>query len=219
MSHPADAPTHILNSVVRDYLDSLRPADDPLLAKMERYGETRGFPLVGRESGHWLELLTRLTGGARVFEAGSGYGYSAFFFARAVGPTGEVVCTEKDKWEQEAFERLYQDHPFRSRIDFRCADAIEVLSQTSEPFDVAFIDVEKRDYVRLLEALVPKLRIGGLLLADNTLWGGKVAAEAPPEDLSTLGVQAFNRRLFEDSRLQSAILPACDGLSVSLRVS
>ena len=219
MSHPVDAPTYVLNPLVRDYLDGLRGADDPLLSKMERYGETRGFPLVGREAGHWLELLTKLIGGERVFEAGSGYGYSAFFFARAVGPQGRVTCTEKDEWEEEAFERLYLGHPFRDRIDYRRADAIEVLQSSSTPFDVAFIDVEKRDYVRLLEALVPKLRIGGLLLADNTIWGGKVATPAAPDDLSTLGVQAFNRRLFEDSRLQSAILPACDGLSVSLRIA
>ena len=219
MSHPVDATTTILNPAVGAYLSSLRPADDALLEKMERYGESRGFPLVGRASGYWLELLTQMIGGQRVFEAGSGYGYSAFFFARAVGPDGRVVCTEKDAWEQESFERLYQGHTLRSRIDFHSADALEVLENEADPFDIAFIDVEKRDYVKLLEALVPKIRVGGLLLADNTLWGGKVATAADPEDGSTLAVQAFNRRLFEDDRLQSAILPVCDGLSVSIRIA
>ncbi len=217
MSHPVDAPTTVLNPDIKTYLAALRPTDDALLDKMERYGETRGFPLVGRESGYWLELLTTLINGRRVFEAGSGYGYSAFFFARAVGPEGNVICTEKDEWEKESFERLYKGHALRSRITYHQDGALEVLAAVNEPFDVAFIDVEKRDYVRLLEALIPKVRIGGLLLADNTLWGGKVASEAEPEDDSTRAVQAFNRRLFEDPRLQSAILPACDGLSVSVR--
>ena len=91
MSHPSAAFHGIIHPEVKDYLGRLAGDDDPLLDRMEAYCRERGFPLIGRQSGRWLELLTAMIGGKRVFEFGSGFGYSAFFFARAVGANGVVI--------------------------------------------------------------------------------------------------------------------------------
>jgi predicted O-methyltransferase YrrM len=162
-----------------------------------------------------LELLTRLIGGRRVFEFGSGWGYSAYWFARAVGAGGEVLGSEKDDHELEAFDRLWGDHPHRDRVHIGYGDAFEIFERTEGTFDVVFLDIFKPAYPAAIEVAVPRIRPGGLLLADNVLWGGKTSRPADKDDASTRALQAYNRRAHEHPRLQTVILPACDGLSVS----
>lgn len=218
MSLPDDAFTGIVHPEVRAYLASLPGADDPLLDRLESYGIQRGFPLVGRASGRWLELLTAMVGGRRVFEFGSGYGFSAFFFARAVGPQGRVYGAEKDPWELDAHRELYAGHPLAERISMVQGDAFEVLAGLEGDLDVVFLDLDKERYPLAFEVAVPRLRPGGLLLADNVLWGGKTARPAPEEDAATRALQRFNELAAADPRLRTAILPVGDGLSVSLRL-
>ncbi len=215
MSHPQDAFTTLLHPEIKQHLAELAGGDDPLLERMEAYAASRGFPLVGRDSGRWLELLSRMVEARRVFEFGSGWGYSAFFFARAVGEGGEVWGAEKDAWELEAHRELYAAHPLRHRIFIQHGDAFEVWEKTPGVFDVVFIDLHKEGYLRALRAGLSRLRPGGLILADNVLWGGKVARLAEPGDLATVALQEFNRVVFSDLQLEAAILPAGDGLLVA----
>lgn len=214
MSHPADALHSIVHPDVRAYLDGLLPPDDPLLDTLEAYGAERGFPLVGRASGRWLELLARLGGARRVFELGSGFGYSAFFFARAVGEGGEVVCTEKDLHELQAARRLWAGHPLAGRLRWIHGSALDALAEAEGRWDVIFLDLGKKDYPAALELAAPRLRPGGLLLADNVLWGGKVVREGDPD---TEALRAFNRAASADPRLETLILPVGDGLVVARR--
>ncbi len=217
MSHPSDGFTGIVHPEVRGYVRGLPTQPDPLADRLEAYAATRGFPLIGRTSGRWLELLTRAIGGRRVFEFGSGFGYSALFFARAVGQEGEVVACERDLWEIEAFEQHFGDSALRGRIRMVHGDAFDVLGETEGPFDAVLIDCNKRDYARALEAALPRLRVGGLLLADNVLWGGKTSRPAAADDESTRALQAFNQAVFDDPRLHSGVLPCGDGLLVALK--
>lgn len=214
MSAPADAVHALVHPEVQAYLASLEPPGEPLLDALEAYALSRDFPLVGRASGRWLELLSRLIGARRVLELGSGFGYSAFFFARAVGEGGEVLCTEKDAHELEAADRLWGDHPLRARLRWHLGPALDTLAALDGDFDVVFVDLAKRDYPAALEAAVPRLRLGGLLLADNVLWGGKVTRAGDPD---TEALRAFNRGLHADPRLDAAILPVGDGLAVARR--
>jgi predicted O-methyltransferase YrrM len=218
MSHPSDGFTGIVHPEVVGYLDDLFEEPDPLVAQLESHAQERNFPLIGRAAGRWLELLTRMIGGRRVFEFGSGYGFSAFFFARAVGEGGEVIGSECDEWEIEAHQRLFGDHSMGKRIDIRHGDAFEVFAGTSGDFDVVFMDIHKAGYLDALAAAVPRIRPGGLLLADNVLWGGKTARPAAPDDSSTQALRHFNALVASDERLLAGILPACDGLAVALRL-
>jgi len=214
MSHPSDGFTGIVHPEVRDYMGTLAREDDPIVARMEAYAAERGFPLIGREAGQWLAQLTVMIGGRRVFELGSGWGFSAYFFARAVGPEGEVIGSEKDAWELDAHRRLFSDHPYASRIDIRQGGAFEVLAGTQGDFDVVFCDIDKQGYPRALDEGVARLRPGGLFLADNVLWGGKTARPAAPDDPSTQALRAFNETFFAHPGLDALILPVGDGLAV-----
>jgi caffeoyl-CoA O-methyltransferase len=210
VSHPSDAFTGIVHPEVKAYLASLAGADDPVLDAMEAYCAERRFPLIGRQTGRWLELLAGAIGARRVFEFGSGFGYSAFFFARA---GAEVVGSEKDAHEHEAYVRFLAGHPLGGRIDIRTGDAFEIFDATTGSFDAALLDLHKQGYLAAYERAVPRLRPGGLLLADNVLWGGKTAREAHDDD--TRALQSFNQRVFSDPRVQASILPVGDGLLVA----
>jgi predicted O-methyltransferase YrrM len=216
MSTPRGAVSSILDPAIHTYLRGLEPDEDPLVERLAAHAAVREFPLIGRDSGRWLELLTRVVGGRRVFEFGSGFGFSAFWFARAVGPDGQVIGSEKDTHHIEAFQDLYGDHLLRARIDIRHGLAMEVFAATEGLFDVVLLDLDKEGYVAAMEAAVPRLRTGGLLLADNALWGGRVA-HPEIDDPSTRALRAFNERLLSHPELDALILPVGDGLAVGLK--
>jgi len=218
MSHPSDAPLHILHPEVRHYMVSLQGSADPLLLELEAHARAVGFPLVGRASGQLMALLCRSIGARRVFEFGSGFGYSAYFFAGVVGEGGEVIGSEKDAHELEAHRRIYAGHSLKRRIRIEQGSAFEILDAQEGLFDAALIDIDKANYPAALERAIHRVRPGGLIFADNVLWGGKVARPALDDDLSTQAIQEFNRRLMADARLETQIVAVGDGLSISRRL-
>jgi caffeoyl-CoA O-methyltransferase len=192
------------------------PREEEVRAAMERAAAERDFPIVGPQVGRLLEVLTRGIGARRVLEMGSGFGYSAWWFARAVGPGGEVVLTEGS--EAKAAEA--RDHLDRAglagRVRIVVGDAIEAASQEREPFDVVFNDVDKHAYPAAFAAARPLVRPGGLFVSDNMLWSGRVlGAEAP--DRATAGILELTRRLYGDPDFLTVLVPLRDGVTVSLR--
>ena len=184
--------------------------------RADHAAKSGGVNVEAQRSGRWLELLARSIQAQRVFEFGSGFGFSALYFARAVGETGEVFGSEFTPEVHAHFARLYGDDPIAQRIDIRVGDAVEIFNATQGTFDVVLIDIDKEGYVDALQAAIPRVRQGGLILADNVLWGGRTASEAEEGDTATAALRAFNSTLYADSRLQTSILPTGDGLSVSL---
>lgn len=215
MAIPRNARGPILEPDVDAYVQQLAHRDDPLLDRMESWCVDNDFPLIGRQSGRWLELLTRAIGGKRVFEFGSGFGYSAYFFARAVGPEGVVIATDTSERHRDVHQAFFAGHDLAERIDLRIGRAQDLFRQTVGDFDVVLFDVDKADYIECLELSLPRLRTGGLVLADNTLWGGRTAHTA--EDDSTRALQKFNEVFSNHPDLTSLILPTGDGLGVGLK--
>jgi len=218
MSIPKNAITRVVNSDISQYLSVLAGDPEPIVLEMEAYARQNDFPLVGRSSGRWLELLTKMIGGRRVFEFGSGYGFSAYWFARAVGEDGTVIGSEKDEHELDMHLKFFANSPYLKRIDLRQGDAFQVFRHTDGPFDVVFIDIHKQGYVQALELALPRVRPGGLVLADNVLWGGRTAQPAEEDDEGTQALQEFNRRIMSEPELQSMILPVGDGLAVCMKL-
>jgi caffeoyl-CoA O-methyltransferase len=216
MSSPIDARLPILTPEIGDYIDGLTGQTSELAARLAANARDRGFPLIGETSGRWLELLTRAIGGKRVFEFGSGFGFSAYYFARAVGADGEVIGSECDAHEFDDFDRLFKDEPLRDRITIHHGSAFEIFAATDGTFDVILLDIDKEDYVAALDLALERVRPGGLILADNVLWGGRTAKPAQDGDAATAALRLFNERIFADDRLLTGILPCGDGLSVSL---
>jgi caffeoyl-CoA O-methyltransferase len=216
MSSPSDARVPIVDLRVQQYLRDLRPSDDDLIDRLEAHATEHGFPLIGRNSGYWLELLTQMVSGHRVFEFGSGFGFSAFFFARGVGPGGEVIGCDKDQHELDAHAALFAGHPLADRIDIRLGDAFDVFENTQGVFDVVLLDLDKVNYRRAFDVALPRLRKGGLILADNTLWGAKVTYDTTDE--STAALKAFNAYVHSHPGVTTAILPIGDGLGTALKL-
>lgn len=201
---------------VEAYLRDLQPSPDAVLQAMRLSGERRGFPIVGPLVGRLCEQLARGIGARRVFEMGSGFGYSTAWFARAVGAGGTVVHTEGDEaLSQEAMQWLAKARLVR-RVDFRLGDARDLLRKDRHANDVVFIDIDKDGYPEAWELARKRVRVGGLVVTDNTLWHGKVLRKA--RDADTKAVKEYNRLAFTDEDFLSTLMPIRDGVAVSLRL-
>ena len=202
---------------VEAWLGKVAPAREGVLAEMEAYGRERGFPLVGPLVGRVLHLLAATAKAKRVFECGSGYGYSAMWFADAVGPDGEVFLTDGDP-ELTARSREYLGRAgLEGRCRFLTGEAVDWLAKTPGTFDIVFVDIDKKGYPASLETTLPKLRPGGLLITDNVLWSGKVA-DAKKRDAETAAIRKYVRALYARPDLETTILPLRDGVAVTRTV-
>ncbi|MFL5737128.1 MAG: O-methyltransferase [Actinomycetota bacterium] len=191
--------------------------DDPVLLEMERVAAERNFPIVNRIVGVTLETLARSIGARRVFELGSGYGYSAYWFARAVGPNGEVYLTDGDpENEKEALHYLGRAG-LVERVRFRVGDAISSFEDVEGEFDVVYSDIDKEGYPDAWRAARDRIRVGGFYLCDNVLWSGRVAEPDPDE--TTRAILEHNSMIAADERYLSVIVPTRDGVMTALRVS
>lgn len=207
----------IIHPDLNKYLYSLLPARHAVLSEMEKLARDRDFPIIGPQVGRILFQYARLIGAKRIFELGSGFGYSALWFALALPEEGKVICTEAASNNIDLAEDFLKTAGLLQKVEFKRGDAIKILTQTAGPFDIILNDIDKHDYPRVLEVAVPKLRQGGLLITDNALWHGRIVAASAP-DASTKGVLEYNRLAFSAKNLWTTILPVRDGLAVSLKL-
>ena len=202
------------------YLRSLQARhDEDVLLEMEAEGERRGFPIVGRNVGVTLELLARSIQARTVFELGSGFGYSAYWFARAVGPEGEVHCTDGDPENEVAAAGFLARAGLVDRIRYHVGDAVTWLADTPGTFDVIYDDIDKDGYPAAWRAACERVRLGGLYICDNVLWSGRVPADGEPPDAVTDAIREHNAMIAADTRFVSSILPIRDGVMVALRIA
>lgn len=207
----------IVEPAIEDYLTRLQPTGDAVLDAMGKSGLDRGFPIIGPLVGRTCELLARSVGARTVFEMGSGFGYSAAWFARAVGPKGRVVHTEMDAGLQAEAKDWLGKAGLLPRVEFRLGDAAALLAKDKGPYDVVFIDLDKEGYPAAWDLARTRVRVGGLVVTDNTLWQGKVAGRA--RDAATTAVREYNRRSQSDPAFLTTLLPLRDGVAVSLRLA
>jgi caffeoyl-CoA O-methyltransferase len=212
----------IVDPRVEDYMRSLLTRyDEPVLLEMEAEGKDRGFPIIGRLVGVTVELLARSVGAKRVFELGSGFGYSAYWFARAVGPSGEVHGTDGDpENEPKALDYLSRAG-LAEPIRWHVGDAVTHLGAAPGEFDVVYNDIDKDGYPAAWTAARERIRVGGLYVCDNVLWSGRVAVQDrdDPRPVYTQAILEHNRLIAEDDRFISSIVPTRDGVFVALRVA
>ncbi|MER3412842.1 MAG: O-methyltransferase [Armatimonadota bacterium] len=205
-----------LPQAVAEYVLALERPRHSVLLEMERIAREEQFPIIGPECGRVLAVLSAAIGARRVFEMGSGFGYSTLWFALAVGEGGEVVHTDSDETNSQRAREFLSRAGVEARCRFLLGDAHELLVAETEPFDCILIDIEKPGYPQALEEAVPRLRPGGLLFAHNVLWSGRVANPSETDD-ATEGIREFNRAARSRPDLVTFLNPVDDGLSVSLR--
>ncbi|HEV3207239.1 MAG TPA: O-methyltransferase [Terriglobales bacterium] len=201
---------------VEDYLYSLLPPRDDVLSTIEGEAARRDIPIVGPAVGRILYQLALMINAKTVFELGSAIGYSTIWWARAVGPDGRVVYTDGDRKKADEARGYFERAGVSRQISVRTGDALEILSEEKQQFDVIFNDVDKEDYPRVFKLILPRLRKGGLFVTDNVLWSGKVAKKNPSE-ASTKAILELNRLLYSSPDFFTTILPIRDGVAVAIR--
>ena len=209
-----------VNPAIEDYMRGLLDrTDHPVLIEMEILAQKNNFPIVGRLVGVFLETMAKMIDAQRVFEFGSGYGYSAYWFAKAVGSTGQVICSEADFLNIEKAEQYLRAANLWDRIDFRAGMAQEIFTRTDGLFDICYNDVDKGDYPEIWFMAKARIRTGGLYIADNVLWRGRVALEHYADVFPgwTEAVREHNRLIFNDPDFDTFINPTRDGVIVARR--
>ncbi|MFP4234801.1 MAG: O-methyltransferase, partial [Nitriliruptoraceae bacterium] len=170
---PVEVDAHLVELVKAQHLD-------PVLDDMERRADALDFPIVGRAVGRFLELQARMVGARRVVELGSGFGYSAYWFAGAVSElSGEVICTDTDPANAELAEAYLRRAGRWGPVRYLVGDALEGLASVDGEVDVIYCDIDKAGYPEAWTAARERLRLGGVFLCDNVLWDGRVAGLAP----------------------------------------
>lgn len=216
MARPRNLQSAFVRKDVEDYLYGLLPRRDAALREMEAYAAKHGVPIIGPAVARLLALLVHLSGARRIFEMGSAIGYSTIWLARAAGPMGEVFYSDGNPENARRAQKSFHKAGVANRIHVGVGDALELLKKARGVFDLIFIDVDKHQYPAALRIAVPKLRRGGLLMADNTLWSGKAAH--PARDADTRGIQKFNQAAFTHPRLFSTLIPLRDGVTISRKL-
>jgi len=207
----------IFEPEVETYINSLLPARDPVLRKMERYAAKHKVPIVGPACARVLHQLALSIRARRVFEMGSAIGYSTLWLARAVGPRGKVFYTDSDPANAERARAYLREAGMLGRVKLIVGDALESLKATPGQFDLIFNDVSKAQYPEAFKLAVPRVRVGGLFITDNVLWYGRVARPVAADDAETRAILKFNRQIYKSPNLISTIVPLRDGLAVCLK--
>ena len=209
---------NIVDPGIEDYLRRLYDDGDPVRLEMEALGAARKFPIVGPLVGRHLEVLTRAIGARKVFELGSGYGYSALHFARAVGEGGAVHCTELSAENVALAQTFLERARVWTRVTYHQEEATAALRRVGGTWDIVYNDIDKDGYPATVELAYEHLRPGGLFITDNVLWSGRVLDGQDDGSAMTKGVREFTRRLLGHRGFLTTIDPTRDGVAVALRL-
>lgn len=216
----------ILHPSINDYLLDIIPERDAVLTEMEAYARERRFPIVGPLVGRVLHQLVLLTNPKRVFEMGSGFGYSAYWMAKALRePDASIICTDGSQENAERAAAYLSRGGIAERIDYRVGNALEIIDETDGEFDIIYNDIDKDGYPEAFRKAIPRLRSGGLFITDNMLWMGRVVSDVPevaPEEEqwlheATRGVKELTRLLYSSPDVFTTIIPLRDGISVAVK--
>jgi len=206
----------ILHPKIAEHLRRLAATRDPILLRMERIAWRRSFPIIGPEVGALLWQLALVSKARRILELGSGFGYSASWFARGLARGGQIICidTSRENAKEAAF--YFRRQGIQRRVRFLVGDALELIERLPARFDIILNDVDKEDYPRAFRKILPRLRRGGILVTDNMLWDGRVVHnDGSP---STRGVVRYTKMLYGSRNLLTTLLPIGDGVAISIKL-
>jgi predicted O-methyltransferase YrrM len=205
---------------IDDYAGQFTAAPSPLLARIER--ETWQQVLMprmcsGHQQGRFLSLISQLLRPRRVLEVGTYTGYSALCLAEGLAPDGRLYTVDVNAELETRVRGYFADSPWNDQLDFRVGDARTLIPQLDETWDLVFLDADKENYLAYYEMVVDRVRPGGLILADNVLWSGKVA-DPSISDHETDALRAYNAHVAADPRVEHQLLPFRDGIMVARRL-
>ena len=202
---------------IENYILSHIDSEDDLLRELDRETHLKVLGsrmLSGHLQGKLLTMLSQMIRPNRILELGTFTGYSAICLAKGLSSHGKLITIDKDDELQHLAKKYFKKAGFEHQIEQRIGRAAEIIPTIDEQFDLVFIDADKREYAEYYRLVFDKVKNGGFIIADNTLWNGKVLAEISADDEQTKGIVDFNIIVKHDSRIEKIILPLRDGLSV-----
>jgi caffeoyl-CoA O-methyltransferase len=204
---------------VVEYLNQLARHGDPVLTRLEAEAQAERFPIVGPPAGRFCYMVTRMLGARRVFELGSGFGYSTIWFAKAVRDNGggEVYHTVWDEGLSARARRNVEEAGLSGVVRFHMGEAVAALRETPGPFDVIFNDIDKQGYPGSIPLIKERLRPGGVLIIDNMLWHGAIF-DANDHSPMTEGVREVTRLIHTDPDWAPSLVPIRDGLIAACKL-
>ena len=209
-----------MEAIERYMIECSSPQGEALdwLQKQTNIRTNHARMLSGPVQGRFLKMIVEMCGARRVLELGSFTGYSGICLASGLPEDGHLDTLEINDELEDLILEGFSRAGLRERISLHIGDCLETLKrfreEGREPYDLVFIDANKRDYPEYYELVFDLVRPGGWILADNVLWDGKVAMDPLPQDRQTLGIDNFNRRVASDPRVESVIIPIRDGLNL-----
>jgi predicted O-methyltransferase YrrM len=208
----------LIPDYLMDYLESLVPPRPSEMQAMEAYAEKIDFPIVGPSCGALCYQVARMIGAKRIYELGSGFGYSTAWFAHAISENGggEVYHVVWDESLSQRAQRHLGTLGYGDIVRFQVGEAVEALRKTPGPFDLIFNDINKEDYPASLPVIAEKLRPGGVLIVDNMLWHGQIFDPANKTP-ATEAVRKLTQLLTQDPGWISSLLPVRDGLMIAYK--
>jgi caffeoyl-CoA O-methyltransferase len=212
---------NITNEKIEEYLSSVSTnatvgKNKELLEEMRLWGVQNGFPIIGPLVGRFLRQLAITINAKTILEMGSGFGYSAMWFAGGMGKGGKIICTDGSEDNHKRAMEYFGSTDYGNLIEYHVGDALEIAKTLTGPFDIILNDVDKEQYPEAFDLAVPLLRKGGIFITDNVLWSGRIFDKKPDE--STNGVLEFNRKLFSSQDVLASIMPIRDGLGIAVKL-
>jgi caffeoyl-CoA O-methyltransferase len=206
---------NILDPAIEAYLRRMTPARHQVLADMEKLAAQRDFPIVGPLVGRLFYQYARMTGALKILELGSGYGYSAFWWALGSSAGAKIHCTDRSEENIRQGREFLERAGLGSKIEYHRGEALASMDLIPGDFDIVFMDIDKQHYPDGFLKGFPRLRKGGLFLIDNVLWSGRVLeSDGTP---ATAGVIRLNELLYSTPGAFTTIVPIRDGVSVTLK--
>lgn len=205
---------------IQQYAEKHTSAESGLLSKINRDTHANVLSprmLSGHLQGRLLALISQMLQPKHVLELGTYTGYSAICLAEGIQPGGKLITIDVNEELEDQVRAYFKQAGVADKIDYRMGKARDIIPGLTETFDLVFIDADKENYSAYFDLVFDKVRIGGIILADNVLWSGKVTSPKPDKD--TRAILDFNRKIQEDSRVENVLLPVRDGIMMIRKVS
>ena len=209
---------HFISQELETYIENHSQKEPELLAALNRETHQKILQprmLSGHFQGRVLSMLSKLIGPMHVLEIGTYTGYATLCLCEGMQKNGLMDTIDINE-ELESIQKKYFDlSPWKNQIQQHIGDAIEIIPTLEKKYDLVFIDADKENYLNYFDLIVPKMNAGGIILSDNVLWSGKVLETPDPRDLSTNILLEYNKKINQDPRVETVLLPIRDGLTVS----
>jgi len=204
---------------ILEYLERLAPRREALFKEMEAYALENDVPIVGPHVGALLHIIAKMSNAKKILELGTAIGYSGTWLAKALPSDGKLITIEWDKESARIANENFEKGGVSEKIELKVGSAHELLPKMKGRFDIIFNDIDKEGYVDILPYCISHIKKGGLLITDNILWEGNAAKKLSKEDdLETVTIREYTKRIFEHPELFTVIVPIRDGISISMRL-